>query len=80
MKEVAFRELKQKIQSFLVCGEAMKFILSLVDSLDPCRHLLYSFHDISSYHSNAVSEVMAARHARRSIEREIDQLRHFKRL
>ena len=56
----------------------MKFVLSLVDSLDPCRHLLYTFLDVSSYHSNAVSEVAAASHARRSIEREIDQLGHFK--
>ena len=35
----------------------MKFVLSLVDSLGLCRHLLYIFQDISSYHSNAVSEV-----------------------
>ena len=54
----------------------MKFVLSPVDSLDPCRHLLYTFLD----HSNGVSEVAAASHARRSIEREIDQLGHFKRL
>ena len=58
----------------------MKFVLSLVNSLGPCRLLLYTFQDLSSYHSNAVSEVVAARHARRSIEREIDQLGHFKRL
>ena len=41
-----------------------------------CIHFL----DVSSYHSNGVSEVAAASHARRSIEREIDQLGHFKRL
>ena len=58
----------------------MKFVLSPVDSLDPCRHLLYTFLDVSSYHSNGVSEVAAASHARRSIEREIDQLGPFKRL
>ena len=58
----------------------MKFVLSPVDSLDPCRHLLYTFLDVSSYHSDGVSEVAAASHARRSIEREIDQLGHFKRL
>ena len=58
----------------------MKFVLSPVDSLDPCRYLLYTFLDVSSYHSNGMSEVAAASHARRSIEREIDQLGHFKRL
>ena len=58
----------------------MKFILSLVDRLDPCRHLLYTFQDISSYLSNAMGEVVAARHARRSIELEIDQLGDLKRL
>ena len=42
--------------------------------------LNYTFQDFSSYHSNAVSEVAAASHARRWIEREIDQLGHFKRL
>ena len=58
----------------------MKFVLSPVNSLDPCRHLLYTSLDVSSYHSNGVSEVdAAASHARRSIEREIDQLGHFKR-
>ena len=56
----------------------MKFILSLVDSLDPCRHLLYTFQDVLSYHSNAVSEVAAASHAHRSIKRKLDQLGHFK--
>ena len=35
---------------------------SPVDSLDPCRHLLYTFLDVSSYHSNGVSEVAAASH------------------
>ena len=64
----------------LVCGVAMKFVLSLVDSLDPCRHMLYTFLDVLSYHSNAVSKVATASHPRRSIEREIDQLGHFKRL
>ena len=34
----------------------MKFVLSPVDSLDPCRHLLCTFLDVSSYHSNGVSE------------------------
>ena len=58
----------------------MKFVLSLVDSLDPCRHLLYTFPDVSSYHGTAVSEVADASHARRSIECEIDQLGHVKRL
>ena len=58
----------------------MKFVLSLVDSLDPCRHLRYTFLDVSSYHSNAVSEVSAGSHARRSIECKIDQLGNFKRL
>ena len=62
----------------LVCGAAMKFVLSLADSLDPCCHLLYTFHNVLSYHSNAVSEVAAASHARRSIKREIDHLGHFK--
>ena len=56
----------------------MKFVLSLVHSLHPCRHLLYTFLDVSSYHSNAVSEVAASSHARRSIECEIDQLDRFK--
>ena len=56
----------------------MKFVLSLVDSLDPCRHLLYTFQDVLSYHSNALSKAAAASHARRSIKREIDQLGHFK--
>ena len=58
----------------------MKFVLSPVDSLDPCRHLLYTFLDVSSYHSNGVSEVAVASHARRLIERKIDQLGHFKQL
>ena len=58
----------------------MKFVLSLVDSLDPRRYLLHTFQDVSSYHNNAVSEVASASHARRSIEREIDQLGDFKRL
>ena len=58
----------------------MKFVLSLVDSLDPCRHFLYTFQDVSSYHSNAVSEVAATSHVRRSIVPEVDQLGHFKRL
>ena len=60
----------------------MKFVLSPVDSLDPCRHLLYTlnFLDVSSYHSNGVSEVAVASHTRRSIEPEIDQLGRFKRL
>ena len=61
-------------------GAAIKFVFSLVDSLDPCRHLRYTFQDVSSYHSNAVSEVAAASHARRSIDPEIDQLGHFKQL
>ena len=33
----------------------MNFVLSQVDSLDPCRLLLYTFQDVSSNHSNAVS-------------------------
>ena len=44
----------------------MKFVLSPVDSLDPCRHLLYTFLDVSSYHSNGVSEVAAASRGRKS--------------
>ena len=56
----------------------MKFVLLLVDGLDSRRHLPYTFQDILSYHNNAVSEVAAASHARRSIKREIDQLGHFK--
>ena len=59
----------------------MKFVISPVDSLDPSCCWLHTFQDILSYHSNAVSEVLvdvaAASHARRSIEREIDQLGHF---
>ena len=43
VKEVGFRDLEQKNQSFLVGGAAMEFVLLLVDSLDPCRHLLYTF-------------------------------------
>ena len=39
-----------------------------------------NFLDVSSYHSKAVSKVAATSQARRSIEREIDQLGHFKRL
>ena len=58
----------------------MKFVLSIVDSLDPCRHLLYTFQDVSAYQSNAVSKVAAASHVRRSIVPEIDQLGHFKQL
>ena len=56
----------------------MKFVLSLVDSLDPCCHLLYTFQDVLSYHSNAVSEVTIASHARQSNKRKIDQVGHFK--
>ena len=44
--ECAFRGLKQTIQSLLVCGAATKLVLSLVDSLDPCRHLLYTFNSL----------------------------------
>ena len=58
----------------------MKFVLSPVDSLDPCRHLLYTFPDVWSYHSNAVSEVVAASHVRRSIVPKLDQLDHIKQL
>ena len=46
----------------------MKFVLSPVDSLDPCRHFLYTFLDVLSYHSNGVSEVAAAK-SRSSIDR-----------
>ena len=46
----------------------MKFVLSPVDSLDPCRHLLYTFLDVSSYHSNGVSE-SRGRKSRSSIDR-----------
>ena len=56
--------------SFLACGAVTKFILSWVDSLSSCRHLLYIFRDVSSYYSNAVSEVAAAAHACRSLDRE----------
>ena len=35
-------------QSFLACGAATKFVLSRVDSLSLCRHLLYTFRDVSS--------------------------------
>ena len=45
-----------------------------------CRHFLCTFQDVSSYHSNAVSEVAAASHVHRSIVPEIDQLGHFKQL
>ena len=58
----------------------MKFVLSVVDGLDSCRHFLYTFQDVSSYHNNTVSEVAAASYARRSMEREIDQFGHFNRL
>ena len=60
VKEVTFHGLIQKIQSFLVCGAAVKFFLSVVDSLDACCHLLYTFQVVSSYYSDAVSEVAAA--------------------
>ena len=55
-------------------------VLSLVDSFDPCHHLLYTFQDVSNYYSNAVSEVAAASHVGRSIDPEIDQLGYFKQL
>ena len=58
----------------------MKFVLPLVDSLDPCRSFLYTFQDVAIYHSNAVSEVAAASHVRRSIVPEIDQFGHFQQL
>ena len=51
----------------------MKFVLSLVDSLDPCCHSLYTFQDVLGYHSKAVSAVAAASHPLRSIKWEIDQ-------
>ena len=43
----------------------MKFVLSPVDSLDPCGHLRYTFLDVSSYHSNGVR----GRKSRSSIDR-----------
>ena len=58
----------------------MKFVLSVVDSLDPCRHLLYTFQDVLSHHSIAVSEVTAASHTGPSIECTIDQLGLSRRL
>ena len=48
----------------------MTFVLSRVDILSLCRQLLYTFHDVSSYHRNAMSKVAAAAHARRSLDRE----------
>ena len=36
----------QRSQSFLACGAATKFVLSRVDSLSLCRHLLYTFRDV----------------------------------
>ena len=34
----------------------MKFVPSLADSLHPCRHLLYTFQHVSSYHNTECSE------------------------
>ena len=69
-----------KSNRFVGCGAAIKFVLSLVDSLDPCLHLLYTFEDVSNYRSNAVNEVADASQVRRSIDAEIDHLGHFKQL
>ena len=57
-------------QSFLVCGAPTKFTLLRVDSLSPCYHLMYTFCDVSSYHSHAMSKVAAAANACRSLESE----------
>ena len=46
----------------------------------PYINLLYTFQNVSNYHSNAVSEVVVASHVRRSIDPEIDQLGHVKQL
>ena len=59
-------ETESKIQSFLVGRAAINFVLSLVDSLDLCRHLLYTFQDVSSYHNN---EQSCVRESRSSIDR-----------
>ena len=48
--------------------------------LDFLPHLLYTFQDVSSFHSNAVSEVAAASNTGRLLNCEIDPLDHFKRL
>ena len=52
---------------FLACEAATKIVLWRVDSLSSCRHLLYTFRDVSSYHSNTVSDVAVATHACRSL-------------
>ena len=39
--------------------------------------LLYTFRDISSYHSNAMSEVAAAAHVCRSLDCEIEELDQY---
>ena len=46
------------------------FVLSRVDSLSSRRHLLHTFRDVSSSPSNAVSEVVVASHAFRSVDHE----------
>ena len=35
----------RRSQPFLACGAATMFILSRINSLSPCRHLLYTFRD-----------------------------------
>ena len=57
-------------QSFLACEAAMNFVLSWVDALSSCRHLLYANRDVSSDHSYAVSQVVAAVYACQSLDRE----------
>ena len=48
--------------------------------LGPLLSFANTFQDVSSCHYNAVSEVAATSHVRRSIDPEIDQLGHFKQL
>ena len=62
--------MNSKEKAFLAGEAATKFVLSRVDSLSSCRHLLYTFRDVSSYHINAVNEVAAATHACQSLDRE----------
>ena len=66
--------LKSFCEHTLLLSVCFIWILSRVNSLGPCCHLLYTFQDVSSYHSNAVSEVAADGHAYWSIECKIDQL------
>ena len=55
----------------------MEFVLLQVNRLGLC---MYSCQGVSSNYCSAVIEAATAGHARRSIEREIDQLGDFNRL